>query len=86
MAVFMADCDLFQVEISRNYGPNEWRDDLKRVIKLPFTTDADHWSFISLDLVGFVIYFLERSKVTTTIIMMICGFNHLTIININLLS
>lgn len=31
LATFMADYDLFQIEISRNYTKNEWREDLKKV-------------------------------------------------------
>jgi len=27
----MADYDLFQIEISRNYTVSEWREDIKRV-------------------------------------------------------
>jgi dynein heavy chain, axonemal len=31
LAAFMSDYELFQIEISKNYGKNEWRDDIKRV-------------------------------------------------------
>lgn len=33
MAAFLAGFDLIQIELSRNYGTNEWREDLKRVLK-----------------------------------------------------
>ena len=32
LATFMADYDLFQIEISKNYTTVEWRDDLKRLL------------------------------------------------------
>lgn len=31
LAAFMADFDLFQIEITRNYTASEWREDIKRV-------------------------------------------------------
>ena len=31
LAAYMADYDLFQIEISKTYAKNEWRDDIKRV-------------------------------------------------------
>ncbi|KAK7111861.1 dynein axonemal heavy chain 3-like isoform X2 [Littorina saxatilis] len=33
LATFMCDYDLFQIEITRNYGVAEWREDLKRLLK-----------------------------------------------------
>uniref|UniRef100_A0A8B9LEL4 Dynein axonemal heavy chain 12 n=1 Tax=Astyanax mexicanus TaxID=7994 RepID=A0A8B9LEL4_ASTMX len=33
LATFMADMTLFQPEISKNYGMNEWREDLKLLLK-----------------------------------------------------
>jgi dynein heavy chain len=31
LAGYMAGYDIAQIEISKNYGKNEWRDDIKRV-------------------------------------------------------
>jgi len=31
LATFMADYELFQIEITKNYTTVEWRDDLKKV-------------------------------------------------------
>ena len=36
LATFMADYDLFQIEITKNYTTVEWRDDIKKVFKSPF--------------------------------------------------
>ena len=32
LAAFIADYDIFQIEITKNYGKNEWRDDIKKVL------------------------------------------------------
>ena len=32
----MADYDLFQIEITRNYTKNEWREDVKKVAEMIF--------------------------------------------------
>ncbi|CEM36965.1 unnamed protein product, partial [Vitrella brassicaformis CCMP3155] len=33
LACFMCDAEVFQIEISKNYGKNEWREDLKEVLR-----------------------------------------------------
>lgn len=33
LAAFIADYDIFQIEITKNYGKNEWRDDIKKVFR-----------------------------------------------------
>lgn len=36
LATFMADYDLFQIEITRNYTKSEWREDVKKVLLMVF--------------------------------------------------
>ena len=33
LAAFMSDFELFQIEITKNYGMNEWRDDLRKMMR-----------------------------------------------------
>ncbi|CAF4222790.1 unnamed protein product, partial [Adineta steineri] len=33
MAAYMADYELFQIEITRTYGKNEWRDDIRKLFR-----------------------------------------------------
>ena len=33
LAAFMADFELFQIEITKNYTFNDWRDDLRKMLR-----------------------------------------------------
>jgi dynein heavy chain len=37
LAAFMADYDLFMIEITKNYTASEWREDMKKVLVLSCT-------------------------------------------------
>ena len=38
LATYMADYDLFHIEITKSYSKNDWRDDLKKVWLTRFIT------------------------------------------------
>lgn len=46
LAAFMADYELFMIEITRNYTTTEWREDLKKVSFVLFLIHVD---FIELN-------------------------------------
>jgi dynein heavy chain len=48
LAAYISDYDLFQVEISKLYGLNEWRDDLKDILRKTGSSDL-HTVFLFTD-------------------------------------
>lgn len=72
MAAFMADYELFQIEITRTYAKNEWRDDIRKLfrksgIEGSFFIDLEKQQRICLfklfHLILFVSFFRQKHRV-----------------------
>lgn len=46
LAVYMADYDLFMIEITKNYTINEWRDDIKKVLRLKYQLNIGNFQVV----------------------------------------
>lgn len=59
MAAFMADYELFQIEITRTYGKNEWRDDIRKLFR---KSGIEGNRFLSKQSHSIVVCLLHRQK------------------------
>lgn len=48
LASHICEHDLYQVEISRQYGPEEWHEDIRKILKKIVLTD-NHATFLFSD-------------------------------------
>jgi dynein heavy chain len=46
MAAYMADYELFQIEMTRTYGKNEWRDDIRKLFRKSGVEGKLKWRFL----------------------------------------
>lgn len=62
MAAFMADYELFQIEITRNYGKNEWRDDIRKLFRKSGVDGNEQRLNFSVQFPSTILSFFSRQK------------------------
>ena len=71
LATFMADYDLFQIEITRNYTKNEWREDVKKVAVTDnscyLATENVRKEFVICCVSPFNVDYTERTEALSTL-------------------